>query len=365
MSDATVRGRFVWHELMTTDTKSAAAFFTKVAAWTTEGWAPDPSYTMFLAKGQPMAGLMALPEDAKAMGAPPNWLSYIGTPNVDETAQQAASLGATIVKSPADIPTIGRFAIIRDPQGAVFAAFTPNRQPQVAGDPVVGDFSWHELATSDAPASFAFYQSLFGWEATGSMDMGPGGTYQMFGWNGKPMGGIYNKSAQMPAPPSWLPYIKVADTKDAVETVKTFGGQILSGPMQVPGGDWIAQGLDLQGAMFAVHSVTPAAAAEPAPEAPSAKTKPAAKAKRAVKKPAARKPVAKVTPAIKAKPAARKKPVVKKKAVAKKTAAAKKKPVKAAIRKRPAARKLKAARKPKKPKVAKKSARKKSPARRR
>src|SRR5437773_1647582 len=97
------RGRFVWHELMTTDLKSATAFFTKVVGWKTQSWDQNPSYTMFVFNKRPMAGLMLLPEEAKAMGAPPHWLSYIGTPDVDATAREAAALGATILKQPTDI----------------------------------------------------------------------------------------------------------------------------------------------------------------------------------------------------------------------------------------------------------------------
>jgi predicted enzyme related to lactoylglutathione lyase len=70
---------------MTTDTaKSAADFYSKVAGWKTQAWDQNPSYTMFIAQGRPMAGLMALPEPS----TPLMWLPYIGTPNVDETARQ-------------------------------------------------------------------------------------------------------------------------------------------------------------------------------------------------------------------------------------------------------------------------------------
>jgi uncharacterized protein len=295
MSDSTVRGRFVWHELLTTDTKSAATFFSKVIGWKAQPWGEDASYTLFVSGDRQMAGLMTLPEDARKMGAPPNWLTYIGTPNVDETARQAASLGATVLKAPADIPTIGRFAVIQDPQGAVFALFTPNRPPAPDGDMTIGDFSWHELATTDAKAALTFYQRLFGWEETSAMDMGPDlGTYFMFGRSkdGPPLGGAFNKPAQMPGPPSWLPYIKVADAKQTGEVIKKLRGKIVNGPTEVPGGDWIAQGLDLQGGMFAVHSVKPAAAAAPAASAPA-------------KVAAARKPPAKRTAAATRKGAAK------------------------------------------------------------
>ena len=120
-----------------------------------------------------MAGLLVLPDEVKKMGAPPHWLTYIGTPNVDETAVQAASLGGKVLRQPGDIPTIGRFAVLQDPQGAVFAAFTPLQYSPPAGPPAVGDFSWHELATTDWRAALAFYQNLFGWETTSAMDMGP------------------------------------------------------------------------------------------------------------------------------------------------------------------------------------------------
>ena len=109
MSDSTVRGRFVWHELMTTDTKSAGRFFTKVIGWKTQAWPQDASYTMFMAGGQSMGGLLPLPAEAAAMGVPPSWLTYIGTANVDETAQQVVSLGGKILRPPSDIKTIGRF----------------------------------------------------------------------------------------------------------------------------------------------------------------------------------------------------------------------------------------------------------------
>jgi uncharacterized protein len=338
MANATVRGRFMWHELMTLDTKSAASFFSKVVGWKTQAWEHDPSYTMFVANGRPMAGLMPLPEDAKAMGAPPSWITYIGTPDVDETARQAASLGGKILRPAADIPTVGRFAMIQDPHGAVFSAFTPAQAPQSDTEPTIADFSWHELATTDWRAALTFYQQLFGWEGMSSMDMGPEmGTYQMYGLQGKTLGGMFNKSKQMPGPPSWLPYIKVADSKKTAETVKMQGGQVVNGPMEVPGGDWIAQGVDPQGAMFAVHSVKPVAkknAAKQMPVKRDATTKPI-ETKAAGRAAGMKGAKAKKRPA-----AAKKRPATAKKrpaAAKKKPAAAKKRP--AAAKKKPAAKK--------------------------
>jgi predicted enzyme related to lactoylglutathione lyase len=265
MSDATVRGRFSWHELTTTDPKAAAGFFSKVVGWKTQAWEQDPSYEMFVIDGRPIAGLLQMGADVKAKGSAPSWLSYIGTPDATAAGRQAVLLGGKIVKPLVEIPTVGRFVVLEDPQGAVFAAFTPERAPVADAAPAVGEFSWHELATTDWRAALTFYQQLFGWEETSAMDMGPElGTYQMFGWAGRPAGGIYNKPPHMQGPPMWLPYIRVADSKKAATTVKQIGGQIVNGPMEVPGGDWIAMGVDPQGGSFAVHSVKPAAAAKAA-----------------------------------------------------------------------------------------------------
>ena len=105
--------------------------------------------------------------------------------------------------------------MLKDPQGAVFAIIDPeNARPEVAGPPPLGTFSWHELATSDNEAAFAFYSGLFGWDAMQRMDMGPVGIYLIFGQNGVQRGGIYIKPADMPAPPNWLPYARVASADE-------------------------------------------------------------------------------------------------------------------------------------------------------
>jgi len=296
MSDSTVRGRFVWHELMTTDPAAAAEFYREVAGWDSQPWSNDASYTLLTTAAGPMAGVMTIPDDAKAMGAPPSWLVYMGTPDADETVRHAESLGGRVLRAPADVPGVGRFAVVADPQGAVFAVLQPNGESRPDNATVaLGDFSWHELATTDWKAAFEFYHALFGWEMTDAMDMGPEmGTYQMFGWHGRTLGGMFTKPAQMPGPPYWLPYAKVRDAKGAAATITRIGGQVLNGPMEVPGGDWITQGMDPQGAVFAVHSAAPALQAVPAAPKPArAKPAPKAKPKKAAPKKAAKKKAAK------------------------------------------------------------------------
>jgi hypothetical protein len=112
--------------------------------------------------------------------------------------------------------------------------------------------SWHELITSDHEAALRFYSQLFGWQKTDAIP-GPNGTYQMYGKGGRTFGGMMTKPKDYPAPPHWLYYVKVADLDGALARVKKNDGKVWNGPMEVPGGDRVAQCVDPQGAAFALH----------------------------------------------------------------------------------------------------------------
>ena len=251
-------GKFVWYELMTSDPDAAQSFYTDVVGWGTAPFEGSPNdYTMWTAGEKPIGGVMELPEPAREAGAPPHWIAYVATSDVDATVEKAKSLGGKVLHGPDEIPDVGRFAVLADPQGAAFAVYrsaTEMPEDEGGGHPSVGEFSWNELATTDHEAAFEFYSNLFGWKQTDAMDMGEGGTYQMYGLTDQSMGGMFNKTPEMPGPPAWLYYATVADADEAAEKCRTNGGQVLNGPMDVPGGGRIVQGMDPQGAVFAVYA---------------------------------------------------------------------------------------------------------------
>jgi predicted enzyme related to lactoylglutathione lyase len=121
--------------------------------------------------------------------------------------------------------------------------------------PEVGEASWLELMTTDASAAMTFYHDFFGWQPSEAMDMGAMGKYQMFNRGDRMIGGMMNKPPEMAqAPPHWAIYFRVPDINAATERIKANGGKILNGPMEVPGGDWIVNAMDPQGASFALHA---------------------------------------------------------------------------------------------------------------
>jgi predicted enzyme related to lactoylglutathione lyase len=250
----TTAGRFVWHELFTTDTKAAIAFYTEVIGWSTipYGEGADP-YTMWAASQGPLGGVHTLPEAAKKMGAPPHWMAHVSVADVDGTVAKVKSLGGRVYVEPNDIPKIGRFAVIADPQGAAISVFKTLETMPPHDASKAGEFTWNELTTTDHDAAFRFYSEIFGWEKTSEMSMGPEGTYLMFGQGGKTYGGMWTKPKDGPMPTAWLYYVHVDDLDAAIERAKAKGAKVLNGPMEVPGGERIAQMMDPQGAAFALH----------------------------------------------------------------------------------------------------------------
>ncbi len=252
MSD--YRGRFLWYELMTNDIEAAKAFYGEVVGWSAKSVEAPMPYTMWNVGESPKAGLFKLPQEAAAMGVPPHWMAYVGTPDVDATVAKAQELGAKVLVPVKEVPSVGRFATLSDPQGVTFSPFTPS-EPEAAPlkQADIGEFTWHELVTDDWSSAWSFYETLFGWNKTDSMEMGPMGTYQMWGLGEHTLGGMYNKPADMPAPPHWLYYIHVPDVEAAAKRVTALGGKVINGPVEVPGGDMVIQCMDPQNAAFALH----------------------------------------------------------------------------------------------------------------
>ena len=255
MSD---HGRFIWYELITPDTAGAKRFYGDVVGWTAQDMPmPDGGgepYSILSADGAGVAGMMNLGEPMKAAGMPPNWTGYVCVDDCDAAADKVKRLGGSVMRPPTDIPGIGRFAVVADPAGAVFAIMKPI--PPEGGRPApdinaVGQTGWHELYGADPETGFGFYADMFGWTKADAMNMGEMGVYQLFNNQDGQIGGMMKKPPQVPHP-AWLYYFRVGDIDAAAGKVKADGGQVLMGPMQVPNGEWIVQGADPQGAMFAV-----------------------------------------------------------------------------------------------------------------
>jgi predicted enzyme related to lactoylglutathione lyase len=255
VATSTLLGRPLWYELMTTDMNAAEAFYKTVVGWSSAPFSSSPQpYATFNRTGEiPVAGVMKRPDDVKA---PPFWAMYVGAPNLEEAAAHIKRLGGAECTAVIDVPTVGRVQMMKDPQGAAFYIYEPaagEQRPEGAAE--IGEASWHELMTTDAPAAMTFYNEVFGWQPSEALEMGSLGKYQMFNRPHGMIGGMMNKPPEMAqVPPNWQIYFRVRDINTAIDRIKANGGQILNGPMEVPGGDWVLNAMDPQGAAFALHT---------------------------------------------------------------------------------------------------------------
>lgn len=254
---AGMQGTPCWYELATStgNLESADRFYSDVMGWSIEDSGMEGfDYHLARATGDMVAGLMTMPDDAASM--PPFWLIYFAVDDGEASVAEIEAAGGRIYRPLAEIPGTGRFAIAADPQGAGFGVLEP--APMADGSAggnafdqqKMGHGNWHELMTSDPDGAFAFYSRLFGWQKSTAMPMGEMGTYQLFSHRGGDIGAVMSLG-NSPAP-NWLPYFGVDGVKGAIARIEAGGGKLVHGPVDVPGGAFIAVAQDPQGAYFAV-----------------------------------------------------------------------------------------------------------------
>ena len=243
-------GDFIWYELLTTDADAATRFYEAVIGWNARAFeGSDIGYRLFSIGGTDVAGFMPIPADAKDMR--PGWLGYVGVDDVDKIAAEIVQVGGTQHMPPADIPGVGRFAMVADPQGVPFyvmrgategtsASFSPKQ---------TGHCQWNELSTTDQQAALAFYKARFGWDKGDAMPMGEMGDYQFITHHGETIGAVMRRTPDGP-PPAWTFYFGIEDIDVAARAISGNGGTIHYGPAEVPGDFFIIVASDPQGALF-------------------------------------------------------------------------------------------------------------------
>ena len=247
-------GRFVWYEDLARDPKAAIDFYTDVVGWKTQPFAEaGGDYVMWVGSQGPLGGVMKLPDEATRQGLSAHWMAHVQVDNVDSTVALANKLCGRVHKEPTDMPSVGRFAVIGDPQGAFISIFTPAQQMTLHDESKAGEFCWNELVTNNPAAAVNFYSQLFGWKVLQEMEMGPAGTYRVFGIGDKQMGGIMSTPKGTVMRPMWIYYTETSDLDGAIARAEKRGATVLNGPTDVPGGGRIAQLTDPEGAPFALH----------------------------------------------------------------------------------------------------------------
>ncbi|MFB7914372.1 VOC family protein [Streptomyces sp. NPDC056061] len=250
---APVPGGPCWVELSTSDIPAATSFYAALFGWRPE---TDPreeagGYTMAHLGNARVAALSPIYQP----GQPTAWTVSFACENTDAAAEAVRSAGGSLLVGPMDVFDQGRFAVVADPSGAVFALWQARAfaGAERLNDP--GALGWVELVTHEAAPALAFYPAVLGWTVNTASK-----SYPQWGVAGQDFGGmvIMDDRFAPDAPPHWVPYFAVRDVDATAATAQGAGGEPLMPPTNVPGGPRIAVIRDPQGAVFGIHRGGPA-----------------------------------------------------------------------------------------------------------
>ena len=237
-------GKVVWHDLVTPDMDKAKNFYAGLLGWTFEDL--SDGYAIARYNGRLVAGVAKLDRPGRSS----NWLPLVSVPDMDRLLTGATAAGGNIILKPFDLPSRGRVAVLRDPQGAAFGVVQSSH-----GDPAdrkadINEWLWNEVWTDDIPAAVAFYQTIGGYrlaeKTVGDIQ------YRYLERDGQPRVGLLNK----PSPQignTWVAYIRVADVDATVDKAKSLGGNVLMAPTPAVRNGTVAVIADPSGAGFVVQ----------------------------------------------------------------------------------------------------------------
>lgn len=220
-------GRFIWREQISTDVERSKAFYGELFNWTFKAMPmPGMDYIVIEAAGKGIGGLMAPPA-----GAPPMsfWGTYLSVPDVDAATAKATELGGAVHVPPTDIPTVGRFSFVADPQGAVLYLFKPEGPDEAppTGAPAPFTFCWETLNTNAPEAAAAFYTQVAPWTSGSFNGM------TTLSAAGCPVADVQN--APPGVPPHWLLFVAVPSLAERRDAAARLGATVIMGEIVVPG----------------------------------------------------------------------------------------------------------------------------------
>jgi hypothetical protein len=248
----TAPGRFVWHDLMTTDLERSKSFYSGLLGFSyneLDLGGPQP-YLVIRAGDRDIGGVNLVDP---ASGAGSCWIAHVTVDDIHAAAARATAQGGTVRIPPTPIPGIGHYCELADPQGAVISTYVSAKPdvPDPVGAPPVGIVCWNELLTTDPAGAVAFYQSVFGW-GHGTMDMGPAGVYHLFKREDKDIAGMMQMPPDAAAPPLWMPYFLVANVDASFAKALSLGAMPFVKPADIPEVGRFAVLGDPTGASFAL-----------------------------------------------------------------------------------------------------------------
>ena len=243
-------GQFSWNELLTSDEPAAIKFYSQVFGWqATDFPATDTRYMLWKQNGKEIGGLMQRPSEE----IPPHWLGYVTVADVDKTTKTAAEAGGKICLAPLDVPTVGRIAVIQDPQGAALGIFQPLNKPTICR---ANQLVWCDIPVNDLDRAIQFYSAVL--DAPITKEQCEGMSFARLPHAGGGVGGCLSPSFEGNEPSQRGPllYLNCQGRLDqALAAVGPNGGKVLQPKQQISPYGFRAIVIDSEGNRIALHSM--------------------------------------------------------------------------------------------------------------
>jgi predicted enzyme related to lactoylglutathione lyase len=239
-------GKFVWNDLLTDNVTAAKDFYGQLFGWTFE---TSGNYTVIKNNGLSIAGIAHIKGDVKNPSVS-RWLCTLSVADVDTAVALTVEEGGVVNEGPLDLVNRGKGALIRDPQGAQLMLLYANNGDPEDGEPVLGEWLWHELWSNQASESLDFYQKLTGYDFEGDP-----ADYLILIKDEQWRAGIrYLDNSELEM--RWVPVVRVADTDEIAARAKQLGGKVLVDPQPTQDGGSVALLSDPSNALLIIQRWT-------------------------------------------------------------------------------------------------------------
>jgi hypothetical protein len=251
-------GTIVWYDLLTRDSDSAWKFYGALFGWTpVETDRPVGRYAMIRRGDRNLGGIVPL---KSGDSFPAHWIGYVSVIDIEACCRAASEAGGRVGVPPTDIPGVGRFAVVFDPQGAAISPFQAEAPPSSPRPEGPGAFCWMELLTPDTKGAGEFYGKIFGWEVKTGRP-GAFGAYWIFRRGGQAVAGMLERPAGANYPTRWLPYVQVERLADIAERAERHSGGVLLPATPIPNEGHFAILRDPSGAVIGIFEAEAATSA--------------------------------------------------------------------------------------------------------
>lgn len=252
-SDRPLPGKFVWHNLVTSDPEAARAFYGALFGWdfdVKEGG----RYSVILHRGRNVGGIL----DATTAGDPPkraHWLSAVSVTDLDGSLQAVRAAGGKQLETPIDVAGIGRVVTVEDADGALLHLLAPAHGDPPDQDTAVHGWLWHELLANDTKRALSFYEEAFGYQVK-AVTRDSGRDYNVLWSSGGPRAAVLENPFD-DVRSVWVPYVRVEDPEALGTAVEALGGKVIIAPRPDLRNGTLAVVVDPSGAPLALQKWSP------------------------------------------------------------------------------------------------------------